>query len=174
MWLAAALTGDGTPDDHLQVILVLTGIVSSLVAALVMMTKTLKAARGAETQAEQVNRAVNMTDGPRIYQLVQDTSLAVDRVETLARTNAKAIAHLASTQEAFEAKDWEALAGTPISSGPKLLSWVNAQTSAVTRLERDHAETNRKLDQIHETLSTHAAWEEAKYEEAKRRPIDPQ
>ena len=174
MWLAAALTGDGTVSNDTPVVLILAGLITTLGGVIVVMAKTLKAARGAETQAEQVNRAVNMTDGPRIYQLVQDTSLAVDRVETLARTNAKNIAHLSATQDAFEAKDWEALAGTPISSGPKLLSWVNAQSSAVERLERNHAETNRKLDQIHETLSTHAAWEEAKYEEAKRRPIDPQ
>ena len=174
MWLVAALTGDGTVSNDTPVVLILAGLITTLGGVIVVMAKTLKAARGAETQAGEVNRAINMTDGPRLYQLVQDTSLAVDRVEALARTNSKNIAHLASTQEAFEAKDWEALAGTPISSGPKLLSWVNAQTSAVTRLERDHAETNRKLDQIQDVLTTHAAWEEAKYEEAKRRPIDPQ
>ena len=133
--MLTAITGDGSPDEHIQVILMLGALLSTLVAALVYLAKSYINTKIAAEQSTEANKAVNNV-GPGDHRLYDKISSIEKNVE-----------HLIRDQETFDSHGWETL--------PQDLGTAVGLTTTIRDLQHGHKEQGEKLDEIKSILIEH-------------------
>ena len=133
-------------DAHVQVILILGGLLVTLVSAFVYIVKGAKSAEVAATQSSAANQAVNNVGAGehRLYD-------KISHILALAQTNAKNIEKLVKIQDEFSDLGWQHL--------PPDLHDAVALTSTVRELQHAHKEQSELLQEIKLMLGDHVKWE---------------